>query len=218
MINKLYGNNLIASCLSRKYVIGIRRDAYLVMEMVLLFSFIFILWIAFFAFFYNLLITIAISIFFAFFLIYYLLCFFTEPGIIPRNKEKGAETANTNPSNGNSCDEIINKNKDLKKVVSIFPQEVEIKENERKNKEKEELNNSLIFVKDEVITTAPLEINDHVNKELNENNDSVNASTTTGSALPLIFQKRRCYTCNILRPSKSSHCRICDNCIFNLDQ
>ena len=34
---------------------------------------------------------------------------------------------------------------------------------------------------------------------------------------PHIFQKRPCKTCNIMRPSKASHCVICDNCIMELD-
>ena len=42
--------------------------------------------------------------------------------------------------------------------------------------------------------------------EINENN-----------YIPHIFQKRPCKTCNIIRPPKTSHCVICDNCIMELD-
>ena len=35
--------------------------------------------------------------------------------------------------------------------------------------------------------------------------------------VPHIFQKRPCKTCNIIRPPKTSHCVICDNCIMELD-
>ena len=42
--------------------------------------------------------------------------------------------------------------------------------------------------------------------EINENN-----------YIPHIFQKRPCKTCNIMRPPKTSHCVICDNCIMELD-
>ena len=35
--------------------------------------------------------------------------------------------------------------------------------------------------------------------------------------VPHILQKRPCKTCNIIRPPKTSHCVICDNCIMELD-
>lgn len=40
-----------------------------------------------------------------------------------------------------------------------------------------------------------------------------NTSTT-----PSIFQHKQCSTCEITRPPKASHCKICDNCIMNMDQ
>jgi len=38
------------------------------------------------------------------------------------------------------------------------------------------------------------------------------------NVIPSIFTNRICTTCNIVRPSKTSHCRICDNCVQNFDQ
>lgn len=35
---------------------------------------------------------------------------------------------------------------------------------------------------------------------------------------PSIFKEKYCTTCKILRPPKTSHCRICDNCVQNFDQ
>ena len=47
-------------------------------------------------------------------------------------------------------------------------------------------------------------------KQIKDNN-------TSNQYIPRIFTKRPCYTCNIIRPPKTSHCVICDNCIMDLD-
>ena len=48
-------------------------------------------------------------------------------------------------------------------------------------------------------------------KHIKENNTIYNGYT------PRIFTKRPCNTCNIIRPPKTSHCVICDNCIMEMD-
>ena len=53
---------------------------------------------------------------------------------------------------------------------------------------------------------------DIITKIKYKNNDN-----TSNSYIPHIFTKRPCNTCNIIRPSKASHCVICDNCILDFD-
>ena len=48
-------------------------------------------------------------------------------------------------------------------------------------------------------------------KQIKENINISNQYT------PRIFTKRPCNTCNIIRPPKTSHCVICDNCIMEMD-
>ena len=52
--------------------------------------------------------------------------------------------------------------------------------------------------------------NSSIWKPLKENNDN-------NKYIPHIFTERPCNTCNIIRPPKTSHCVICDNCIMDLD-
>ena len=50
-------------------------------------------------------------------------------------------------------------------------------------------------------------------QENHENkNDDKNIDIT-----PKIFTERKCSTCNIYRPPKASHCRVCNNCVLDFD-
>ena len=49
------------------------------------------------------------------------------------------------------------------------------------------------------------------------NNKNNNNNNINNNFIPHIFTKRPCYTCNIIRPPKTSHCVLCDNCIKEMD-
>lgn len=126
---------------------------------------------------------------------YYIRCYVSDPGIIPRSHPKfipdeemkiGIELTNEKETtmtksltlearDSNTWDESANK-----RVVNMFSSS---------NDDPILFNNKL-----EVNTSAIVDV------------------------IPSIFTKRICTTCNIVRPSKTSHCRICDNCVQNFDQ
>ena len=70
--------------------------------------------------------------------------------------------------------------------------------------------------------------NKEENKEENNEHIEINNDTNNSrkelkkkeeeSDTPRIYTSRKCETCNINRPPKSSHCTICDNCVKNFDQ
>ena len=55
------------------------------------------------------------------------------------------------------------------------------------------------------------------NGSIIKNNKENNNNSLSESYTPHIFTKRECNTCNIIRPPKTSHCVICDNCIMDMD-
>jgi len=58
-------------------------------------------------------------------------------------------------------------------------------------------------------------------KDENFKSEELNNSNSTNSESenkPRIYQERFCYTCNIIRPAKVSHCQYCDNCVIGFDQ
>lgn len=252
MENKNYGNNMTISLFSKKIVIGLKNEAFLVLTMTFVFMATFIGYIFAFFMFYNILFLILISILFIVMLTNYLCCFFKEPGIIPRHCEmfkiESKEEMKILKSNitekkvveNNSSEAIIkeiksgtdgNNSERLKqrKIINIFP---EFQEDDNKQNKNENINNnSLIFVKEEVATTTSLSNNNNNNKKVEDNKkDNLNNSlifvhddnTTSNdnkmnTAIPYIFQSKPCSTCQIMRPGKASHCKICDNCILNKD-
>ena len=48
--------------------------------------------------------------------------------------------------------------------------------------------------------------------EIKNSEDNENDKT-----IPRIFTKRKCKTCNIIRPPGASHCGICNNCVLDFD-
>lgn len=51
-----------------------------------------------------------------------------------------------------------------------------------------------------------------------DNNNTSNRDIIKNNKTPKIYTKRYCKTCKIMKPSKASHCSICDNCILEFDQ
>ena len=122
--------------------------------------------------------------------IYFILCFFVEPGIIPRNDPNFLEGK-----------ENIENNNDLKKnVTNNTGFESNPNENDKDNNNYSDKNN--IMVKD--------------NDQAKENNDIIDEQKTP-IVIPKIFTERKCKTCGIIRPPSASHCRYCDNCVLNFD-
>ena len=87
MENKNYGNNMTISFCKRKKIIGIKKDSKLVVGMALIFVLSYIGYILCFWMFYHFSLIIISSILFFLMIYNYLLCFFKEPGIIPRKSE-----------------------------------------------------------------------------------------------------------------------------------
>ena len=173
------GRNLVINCLGLKRIIGIPDTifAYILTNIGM-----FIVefgWIISNNYYFPYLIYL-IQLIFYFLTIYYMfICFFKDPGIIPRY----------NPNFQIKEEEI---NEMLKN---------EKEENEKAEKEENE------------------------NKDNKENKEETKLKTENNNnkdekeklKLPSILKERKCVTCHIIKPPKTSHCRFCDNCIQGLD-
>ena len=125
-----------------------------------------------------------IQLIFYFLTIYYMfICFFKDPGIIPRY----------NPNFQIKEEEI---NEMIKK---------EKEENEKEEKDQKEENDN----------KENKENKEETKLNIQENNN--NKEEKSKLKLPSILQERKCETCHIIKPPKTSHCRFCDNCIQGLD-
>ena len=173
------GRNLVINCLGLKRIIGIPDTifAYILTNIGM-----FIVefgWIISNNYYFPYIIYL-IQLIFYFLTIYYMfICFFKDPGIIPRY----------NPNFQIKEEEI---NEMLKN---------EKEENEKAEKEENE------------------------NKDNKENKEETKLKTENNNnkdekeklKLPSILKERKCVTCHIIKPPKTSHCRFCDNCIQGLD-
>ena len=187
---KIELKNIIIYCNNKKFIIGLKRDFYIVLLMLLLFFSMYIGSMIFYSSFYNMKIIIFITILFTLTIYNYLSVFFREPGIIPRNySSTEMNSENIKISISTTEEEITKKNvsKIMRKYNDITPQ-----------CEKDAIKN----------------INKIEETESNENNNNNN---NLNESIPYIFQKKPCVTCNIIRPETCSHCRVCDNCIIGMD-
>ena len=173
------GRNLVINCLGIKRIIGIPDTifAYILTNIGM-----FIVefgWIISNNYYFPYLIYL-IQLIFYFLTIYYMfICFFKDPGIIPRynpnfqiKEEEINEMLKNEKEENDKAEKEENENKDNK-------------ENKEETKLKTENNN---------------------NKDEKEK-----------LKLPSILKERKCVTCHIIKPPKTSHCRFCDNCIQGLD-
>ena len=86
----------------------------------------------------------------------------------------------------------------------------------------EEINEMLKNEKEE---NEKKEKEENENKDNKENKEETKLKTENNNnkdekeklKLPSILKERKCVTCHIIKPPKTSHCRFCDNCIQGLD-
>ena len=150
------------------------------------------------------------------------------------NSTKSEIYLGSNPTKMNNIQEILEENvQKEKKENNIFPDFI-IAESAEDLKIQNKLNNSInewtnnsilgennteknksIFSKQESIYTNSKIIKSNNSQNVLKNTKSLEANEA--NFIPHIFQNRPCKTCNIIRPPKTSHCAICDNCIMELD-
>ena len=75
--------------------------------------------------------------------------------------------------------------------------------------------NESIYSKDKNVYINNKIINKNSRQDILKNDKSFKINEN--NYIPHIFLKRPCKTCKIIRPPKTSHCVICDNCIMELD-
>lgn len=221
------GQNIIIKCCKTHIAIGSPTEIKLVIIYSILMSLSFALWIGFLYSFLHLSLIIICAIVFFITIANYLLCFFKEPGIIPRNSAAFAvpnkdtaskkEDMQNNPlvvvldvenihvihkeANTSGSDQDLHfqlkEKESVKKVFNLLP---ELEEGQQSNNIK--------------VIDIVLEKKDSPNKTFIFNQ----TEKVEISEIPSIFTNRNCETCKISRPSKASHCRICDNCVESFDQ
>lgn len=255
-LKKNYGNNLSITFCKKKYVIGNNLNISLVISMSFIFTLITVIWILFlYKIFYKNIFFIGAFLYFLL-LYYYLKCFFTEPGIIPRNYSKyifKKEIKDNSIDSENNLFKLVDNRTKSSMTLDIEEPKINLEQinNEKKNKifpdfilaeSNEELKNNNMNLNNSINTDiidnenifnnnyneksvyiysnklkkiGENRIGDNITTKIKENKEDI--ISNNNSYIPHIFTKRPCNTCNIIRPPKTSHCVICDNCIMDFD-
>ena len=125
---------------------------------------------------------------------------------------------NNNPTVLTTINDVLEENiEENEKNNKVFPDFMLADNSEVLNKKP--LNNSIIISSNDSILGKNI-IDQNNNSILQNQKYSKKQNSTVineNNYIPHIFQERPCLTCNIVRPPKTSHCVICDNCIMNLD-
>jgi palmitoyltransferase ZDHHC9/14/18 len=125
---------------------------------------------------------------------------------------------NNNPTVLTTINDVLEENiEEKEKNNKVFPDFMLADNSEVLNKKP--LNNSIIISSsDSILGKSIIDINNNSILKNQKYSKKQNSSVINdNNYVPHIFQERPCLTCNIVRPPKTSHCVICDNCIMNLD-